>query len=72
MIETVCIPILFIALAVNIPVFIAYLIGLQFEVKNPSCKEDVNDVKRNVLMTKIVQGFNVLILLVLIIIFSLI
>ena len=72
MIETVCIPILFIALAVNIPVFIAYLIGLQFEVKNPSCKEDVNDVKRNVLMTKIVQGFNILILLVLIIIFSLI
>lgn len=59
--EEVIIPILFVALAINIPVTIAYLIGLQFQITKPNCKQDVNDVKKNILMTKIVQVFNVLI-----------
>lgn len=59
--EEIIIPILFVALAINIPVTIAYLIGLQFQITKPNCKQDVNDVKKNILMTKIVQVFNVLI-----------
>ena len=59
--EEVIVPILFVALAINIPVTIAYLIGLQFQITKPNCKQDVNDVKKNILMTKIVQVFNVLI-----------
>ena len=59
--EEVIIPILFVAIAINIPVTIAYLIGLQFQINKPNCKQDVNDVKRNILMTKIVQLFNLLI-----------
>lgn len=59
--EEVIIPILFVAIAINIPVTFAYFIGLQFQVTKPNCKQDVNDVKRNILMTKIVQLFNVLI-----------
>ena len=59
--EEVIVPILFVALAINIPVTIAYLIGLQFQITKPNCKQDANDVKKNILMTKIVQVFNVLI-----------
>lgn len=62
--EEVIIPILFVAIAINIPVTIAYLLGLQFQITKPKCKQDVNDVKRNILMTKIVQVFNLLIYIV--------
>lgn len=72
MIESICVPILFIALAINIPTFVAYMIGLQFQIKDYNCKEDVRDVKRNILMTKIVQGINVVVMLILIILLSLI
>lgn len=59
--EEVIIPILFVAIAINIPVTLAYLIGLQFQVTKVNCKQEINDVKRNILMTKIVQLFNLLI-----------
>jgi len=72
MLESICIPIIFIALAVNIPVLIAYLIGLKFQIEDPHCLAEVTSVKHNILATKIVQAFNVVILLALIIIISII
>jgi hypothetical protein len=70
MIANICVPIIFIALAIDIPVLIAYLIGLQFQIEDPNCSADVTNVKRNILATKIVQGFNVAVLIALIIIIS--
>lgn len=61
----VIIPIVFVALAINIPTMIAYLIGLQFQIEDKNCPQDVNAVKRNILMTKLVQVFNVVILVAL-------
>ena len=70
MIEMICIPLLFVALAINIPTMIAYLIGLQFQIKEPNCPQDVKDVKRNILITKIMQVFHTVVLLILIILLS--
>ena len=70
MIEMICIPLLFVALAINIPATIAYLIGLQFQIKDPNCPEDVKNVKKNILVTKIMQVFNTIVLLTLIILLS--
>ena len=70
MIETICIPILFLALAINVPTMIAYLIGLQFQIKDPNCPKEVTNVKRNILATKIMQVFNVIVTLVLLILLS--
>lgn len=67
MIETVIIPILFVALAINVPIMIAYLMGLQFQIKNPDCSQDVKDVKNNILLTKVVQVLNVTLFAVLMI-----
>lgn len=72
MLESICIPIIFVALAVNIPVLIAYLIGLKFQIEDPQCSTEVTNVKHNILATKIVQAFNVVIFLALIIIISII
>jgi hypothetical protein len=72
MIEAICVPILFIALAINIPTFMAYMFGLQFEIKDKNCPQDVKDVKRNILLTKVIQGFNVVVMLALIIILSIV
>ena len=70
MIEMICIPLLFVALAINIPAMIAYLKGLQFQIKDPNCPQDVNGVKKNILLTKIMQVFNTVVLLILIILLS--
>ena len=59
MIETICIPLLLLALAINIPTLIAYLIGLKFQIEDFSCKQEVKAVKNNILLTKIIQGINV-------------
>jgi hypothetical protein len=50
----------------------AYMFGLQFEVKDKNCPQDVKDVKRNILLTKVIQGFNVVVMLALIIILSIV
>lgn len=63
--------IMFIACAINIPTMIVYLKGLQFQINDPKCSADVNDVKKNILMTKIVQVFNTVICLVTLILCSL-
>ena len=66
MIEVI-IPIIFIALAINIPTMIAYLIGLQFQIEDKNCPQEARDVKRNIFFTKLVQIFNVLLLVVIMI-----
>ena len=63
----VIIPIIFIALAINVPIMIAYLIGLQFQIEDKNCPQEVRDVKRNILGTKLVQVFNVVLLVVIMI-----
>lgn len=66
MIEVI-IPIIFVALAINIPTMIAYLIGLQFQIEDKNCPQDVRDVKHNILFTKIVQVFNVILFIIIMI-----
>lgn len=72
MIEAICIPLLFIALAINIPTLIAYLRGLKFQITDYSCEKEVKNVKKNILMTKVIQGINVVVMLALIIILSIV
>lgn len=68
--ESIIIGIIFIALAINVPTMIAYLIGLKFQINDFNCKQEVNDVKRNILMTKIIQILNVIILAILMILMN--
>lgn len=70
MIESICVPLLFVALAINVPTMIAYLIGLQFQINDFNCPQEVKGVKRNILLTKIVQVINVAVMLTLILIMS--
>lgn len=63
----VIVPIIFVALAINIPTMIAYLIGLQFQIEDKNCPQEVRDVKRNILLTKIMQVFNTILCIVLLI-----
>jgi hypothetical protein len=72
MIETICVPLLFVALIINVPTLIAYLWGLKFQINDFNCPEEVRDVKQNILLTKIVQGINVAVMLALIILLSLV
>ena len=58
----VIVPIIFIALAINIPTMIAYLIGLRFQIEDKNCPQEVQDVKHNILFTKLIQVFNVVLL----------
>lgn len=64
----VIVPIILIALAINVPTMIAYLIGLQFQIEDKNCPQEVRDVKRNILLTKIMQVFNTILCIVLLII----
>jgi hypothetical protein len=61
MMESFIIALVFIALAINVPTMIAYLIGLKFQITDYGCPEEVKSVKTNILMTKIVQVFNVIV-----------
>lgn len=70
MIETICILLLFIALLINVPVLIVYLIGLKFQITDYNCGQEVKNVKRNILMTKVIQGINVVIMLILMILLN--
>ena len=38
---------LFVALVINIPTAIANIIGLNLQIDDPSCKEEVKNVKMN-------------------------
>lgn len=64
---SVIIGIIFLALIINVPTMIAYLIGLKFQITDPNCKDEVRDVKINIAMTKIIQVINVLLFVVILI-----
>lgn len=63
----IIVPIIFVALVINIPTMIAYLIGLRFQIEDKNCPEEVRDVKHNILFTKLIQVFNVVLLIVIMI-----
>lgn len=58
---------LFVALVINIPTAIANIIGLNLQIDDPSCKEEVKNVKMNRAVLKGVQYFNVIVFLVIMI-----
>jgi hypothetical protein len=62
--------ILFISLAINIPTAIANIIGLNLQIDDKSCLEEVKSVKLNRRVVKWVQYFNVIVLLVVMILFQ--
>ena len=62
--------ILFISLAINIPTAIANIIGLNLQIDDKSCLEEVKSVKLNRRVIKWVQYFNVIVLLVVMILFQ--
>lgn len=53
--------IIFIAIIINFPFTIANYIGLQFQVSNPECPQDIKDVKNNIRTVKIIQTINLII-----------
>ena len=63
--------ILFVALSINVPIMLAYLKGINFQINNFNCPNEVNEVKNNIRLTKIIQVFNVVILLAIIIMINL-
>lgn len=69
--ESAIIAIVFVALAINVPTMIAYLIGLKFQINNFGCPGEVKSVKTNILMTKVIQVFNVVVLGILMVLLNL-
>jgi hypothetical protein len=62
---------LFIALVMNIPTAIANFIGVNLQIEDSSCKEEVKNVKMNRLVLKIIQLLNCLIFLIVFILIQL-
>lgn len=58
---------LFIALVINIPAAIANIIGINLQITDESCKEEVKNVKMNRAVLKGIQYLNAFIFLVLIV-----
>ena len=54
---------LFISIVVNLVVTIGWFIGYQLQVDNPSCKEDIQNVKRNKLVLKVISLITTIILI---------
>ena len=66
-----CILLAFLAIIVNVPSMFAYLRGLKFQIEDMNCKQEVKSVKTNILMTKIIQVFNTVIAIALMILLNL-
>jgi hypothetical protein len=66
-----CILLVFLALIVNVPSMFAYLMGLKFQINDMNCSQEVKGVKTNILMTKIIQVFNTVITIALMILLNL-
>lgn len=49
---------------IDLPVMVAYLMGLKFQIEDKTCKDEVKNVKNNILITKVVQVINVVIVLI--------
>lgn len=58
---------LFVSLVINIPTAIANIIGINLQINDASCKEEVKNVKMNRAVLKGVQFFNTIIFLAILI-----
>lgn len=61
---------LFITIVVNLVTTIGWFIGYQLQVDNPACKEDVQNVKKNKLVLKIISLITTVLLITCLILFQ--
>lgn len=61
MIEKIQIALMFVGLCVNLAWTIATLVGLNFQIENPQCKEEVKIIKGNRNAVKIMAIFNLIV-----------
>ena len=61
---------LFITIVVNLVTTIGWFIGYQLQVDNPSCKEDVQNVRKNKLVLKIISLSTTVLLITCLILFQ--
>jgi hypothetical protein len=61
---------LFIAIVVNLVTTIGWFIGYQLQVDNPSCKEDVQNVRKNKLVLKVISLITTVLLITCLILFQ--
>ena len=61
---------LFISIVVNLVTTIGWFIGYQLQVDNPSCKEDVQNVKKNKLVLKVISLITTVLLITCLILFQ--
>lgn len=61
---------LFITIVVNLVTTIGWFIGYQLQVDNPSCKEDVQNVRKNKLVLKVISLITTVLLITCLILFQ--
>lgn len=61
MIEKIQIALMFVGLCVNLAWTIAALVGLNFQIENPQCKEEVKMIQGNRNAVKIIAIFNLVV-----------
>ena len=61
---------LFIAIVVNLVTTIGWFIGYQLQVDNPACKEDVQNVRKNKLVLKVISLITTVLLITCLILFQ--
>lgn len=61
---------LFITIVVNLVTTIGWFIGYQLQVDNPACKEDVQNVRKNKLVLKIISLITTVLLIICLILFQ--
>ena len=68
--EHLIIILLFIAIVINLVTTIGWFIGYQLQVDNPSCKEDVQNVRKNKLVLKVISLITTVLLITCLILFQ--
>ena len=61
---------LFITIVVNLTTTIGWFIGYQLQVDNPTCKEDVQNVRKNKLVLKVISLITTVLLITCLILFQ--
>lgn len=61
---------LFITIVVNLVTTIGWFIGYQLQIDNPSCKEDVQNVRKNKLVLKVISLITTVLLITCLILFQ--
>ena len=61
---------LFITIVVNLVTTIGWFIGYQLQVDNPACKEDVQNVRKNKFVLKIISLITTVLLITCLILFQ--